>query len=84
LATATETATKFEKEFITKTEHVVTTVVEPVCAFSSRSLLFGRSHTLQTTYTSVWLTTEVNNETETLVKTKSETVVGWLPPSLSL
>lgn len=84
LATATETATEFEKEVITKTEHEVVTVHEPVYAFSSRSLLFNRSHTLQTTYVSIWLTTEVNNETETLVKTNSETVIGQLPPSLSL
>lgn len=83
-ATATETAIKFEKEFITATEHEVTTVVEPVYAFSSRSLLFDHSHFPQTTYVSIWVTTEVNNEFETLVETKSATVTGWLPPSLSL
>ena len=82
LATATETATKFEKEVITKTEHEVETVFEPVYALFSRSLLFNRSHTLQTTYVSIWLTTEVNKEFETLIETKSKTVTGWLPPSL--
>ncbi len=83
-ATATETATKFEKEVITETDYEVVTVLDPVYALCSRSLLFNRSHTLQTTYVSVWLTTEVNNETETLVKTKSKTVIGWSPPSLFL
>jgi hypothetical protein len=75
-ATATETATKIEQKFITKTENAITTVVQPVHPFLQGPLRYIRSCCFQTTYTSIWLTTEVNNETETLVQTKSKTVVG--------